>query len=277
MNGSASSALQLNGNSTINITAPQCTLQVNSNSMQAVGLNGNTSISSQDNCFVGGTVKVGNATVSPAPDARCVPVSDPFAKYVKPTVGACDYTDFSESGQQTLTLQPGVYCGGMRFTGQVTVTFAPGLYVIKDGVLEAQGGTSFTGNGVTFFMTGQGAGAQLAGQANWHLVAPSSGPFPGFVFFLDPSGPSGLAATASSLAGSSEMYFEGVIYFPKQQLTLTGGAEGYTPSPYTGYVADTITINGNGTLVINNDPSQTTVPIPGGLQVTWNGQPRLVQ
>jgi len=158
-----------------------------------------------------------------------------------------------------------------------SVTFAPGLYVIKDGVVNESGGTSFTGNGVSFFLTGLGAGVQMSGQANWHLTAPTSGPLAGFVFFLDPSGPSGLAASASSLSGSAEMFFEGVIYFPKQQLTLTGGAEAQTPSPYTGYVADTIRINGNGRLVINSDPSQTTVPVPGALQVTWNGQPRLVQ
>jgi hypothetical protein len=242
-----------------------------------VSLNGNTTITSGDNCFVGSYVKVGNATLTPPPDARCSPVPDPFARYEKPTVGSCDYTNFSASGHSIVTLQPGVYCGGMQFSGQVAVTFLPGLYVIKDGVLSAQGGSSFTGLGVSFFMTGQGAGAQISGQANWHLVAPASGPFPGFVFFLDPSGPSGLAATASSLSGTAEMFFEGVAYFPRQQLTLSGGSQVQTPSPYTAYIADTITINGNGTLVINSDPLQTTVPIPGALKVTWNGQPYLVK
>jgi Flp pilus assembly protein TadG len=277
LNRTAASAVQLNGNATIDIRAPQCTLQVNSSSSQAVSLNGNATITSGENCFVGSYVKVGNATITPAPDKSCTPVPDPFAKYARPTVGSCDFTNFAASGQKTITLQPGVYCGGMQFSGQVDVTFAPGLYVIKDGALRAQGGSSFTGDGVSFFMTGQGAGAQLSGQANWHLVAPSSGPFPGFVFFLDPSGPSGLAATASSLAGSAEMFFEGVAYFPQQQLTLSGGAQVQTPSPYTSYIADTITINGNGTLVINSDPTQTTVPIPSALKVTWNGQPYLVK
>ena len=46
-----------------------------------------------------------------------------------------------------MTLQPGVYCGGMSFSGPVNVTFAPGLYMIKDGVITETGGT-FTGNGV---------------------------------------------------------------------------------------------------------------------------------
>src|SRR5436189_203170 len=116
------SALELNGNASINITAPQCTLQVNSHNSQAVSLNGNTSISSRDNCFVGGVSKVGNATLTPTPDPKCKPVADPFKNYSKPTVGACDHTNYSASGNQTVTLQPGVYCGGMSFSGQVSAT-----------------------------------------------------------------------------------------------------------------------------------------------------------
>jgi Flp pilus assembly protein TadG len=277
LNMNASPSLTLNGNASINLTASQCTLQVNSNSSQAVSLNGNTSIASRDNCFVGGVTKVGNATLSPAPDKMCKPMPDPFVSYSKPTVGACDHDNYSASGNQSITLQPGVYCGGMSFSGQVSVTFAPGLYVIKDGVLNESGGTSFTGNGVSFFLTGQGASVQMSGQADWHLTAPTSGPLASFVFFLDPSGPSGLAATSSSLAGQAELYFEGVVYFPKQLLTITGNSEVQATAPYSAFIADTITINGNGQLVLNSDPNATPVPIPSALQVTWNGQPRLVQ
>ncbi len=86
-----------------------------------------------------------------------------------------------------------------------------------------------------------------------------------------------MAGDSSKLAGTAEMYFEGVVYFPQQQLTLTGGSQAYTPSPYTAFIADTIVIGGNGTLVINSDPTQTSVPVPSNLLVTWNGQPRLVE
>ena len=277
LNSNAQPAVRLTGNASITINAPQCILQVNSNSAGAVFLNGNTSINSARNCFVGSATKVGNATLSPAPDFMCKPVPDPFADFAKPSVGPCDHVNFSASGNQTITLQPGVYCGGMQFSGQVTVTFAPGLFIIKDGVLQATGGTSYTGNGVTFFLTGAGAGVQLSGQANWHLVASSSGPLAGFVFFLDPQGPTGLAVTSSELSGTAEMYFEGLIYLPRQPVALTGNSELYTPSPYTGFIVDTLDINGNGALIINNDLTKTSVPVPVPLQVASGGQPRLVQ
>jgi len=276
LNPSAPAALQLTGNASITINAPKCVIQVNSSSYDAVDLNGNTTIKAVENCFVGATRTVGNSSVAPAPDQTCTPIPDPFSSYPRPTVGGCDYTNYKLSGNKSATLQPGVYCGGMDFSGPVSVTFAPGLYVIKDGTISESGG-SFTGNGVTFFLTGQGASMQLSGQADWHIVAPANGPLPGFAIFLDPHGPSGLAGTASSLTGQSELYFEGIVYLPQQQVTVTGNAMAYAPSPYTSYIGDTLRFVGNGELVINNDTSLTQLPIPTALMVQTGGRMALMK
>ena len=276
LNLTANPAVQVTGNGSITITAPNCVMQVNSNASYAVDLTGNASINTTDNCFVGGVRAVGNSSVSPPPLPVCKTVPDPFAKYPKPTVGACNFTNYSLSGNTTVTLQPGVYCGGMNFSGSPNVTFAPGLYIIKDGVITESGG-SFTGNGVTFFLTGNGAGIDMSGKANWHLVAASNGPFPGFVIFLDPSGPTGPAATSTQLSGQSELYFEGVVYLPKQLVKITGTAESFAPSPWTSFITDTIQISGNGQFVIHNDTSLTSVPIPVGLQMRSGGRLWLTQ
>ena len=76
-------------------------------------MTGNAYIRSVENCFVGSLHKVGNASITPAPDASCKPLPDPFAAYPRPAVGSCDYNNFSVSGNKTMTIQPGVYCGGM--------------------------------------------------------------------------------------------------------------------------------------------------------------------
>jgi hypothetical protein len=276
LNSTAQAALQLTGNASITINAPKCVVQVNSSSARAVDMNGNTRISSVENCFVGGVSTVGNSTLSPQPDAKCNPIPDPFAKYDRPYVGACTYTNYQLSGNQTVTLQPGVYCGGMNFSGHVNVTFAPGLYVIKDGVISESGGT-FTGNGVSFFLTGYNTSLQLSGQADWHLVAAAGGPLPGFAIFLDPDGPSGLAGSTSSLSGQSELYFEGIVYLPKQEVTVSGTASVVAPSPYTSYIGDTLRFVGNGDLVINNDTSMTALPLPTALYVQTGGKQILTQ
>jgi Flp pilus assembly protein TadG len=276
LNPTAQAALQLTGNASITINAPKCVIQVNSKDFDAVDMTGNAYIKSVENCFVGRLRTVGNATITPQPDPICQPIPDPFAAYSRPPIGGCDYTDFKVSGNKTLTLQPGVYCGGMNFSGPVNITFAAGLYVIKDGAITESGG-NFTGSGVSMFLTGQGASVQLSGQANWHIVAPTGGYLPGFVIFLDPSGPSGLAADFSSLSGQSELYFEGIIYLPRQQVTVSGGALAFAPSPYTSYIGDTLRFVGNGELVINNDTSLTKLPIPTALMVQTNGTLALSQ
>jgi Flp pilus assembly protein TadG len=276
LNSSAPAALKLTGNTSITIKAPKCVLQDNSSDGDSVDMTGNASISSTENCFAGGIETSENSTISPLPDAACTAIPDPFANYPRPAVGPCDYANFSLSGDQTVTLQPGVYCGGMNFSGPVNVTFAPGLYVVKDGIITESGG-SFTGNGVTFFLTGQGASVQLSGQANWHLVAPTSGPLAGFAIFLDPNGPTGVAGDFSTLSGQAELYFEGIIYLPKQRVTVTGTAVAFAPSPYTSYIGDTLNFVGNGELVINNDTTMTSVPIPTALYVQTGGQLALTQ
>ena len=63
----------------------------------------------------------------------------------------------------------------------------------------------------------------------------------------------------------------------QQHVTLTGGSQTFTPSPYTAYIMDTLDINGDGTFVINNDLTKTAVKIPSSLQFTMNGRARLVQ
>ncbi len=272
LNSNARGALQLTGNASIKITAPKCVVQVNSNDTQAVQTTGNATINSVENCFVGGISTVGNSSITPAPDATCKAIPDPFAAYSKPAVGSCTYTNYQLSGNQTVTLQPGVYCGGMNFSGHVNVTFAPGVYIIKNGTISESGG-SFTGSGVAFFLTGLGASIQLSGQADWHIVAPTSGPLAGFAIYLEPNGPTGLAATTSALSGQSELYFEGIVYLPKQEVTVSGNASVVAPSPYTSYIGDTLKFVGNGDLVINNDTSLTALPLPQAVKVQTGGRP----
>jgi Flp pilus assembly protein TadG len=275
LNTSAQAALQLTGNASITITAPKCVVQVNSNNADAVDMSGNAWIKSVENCFVGKLRTTGNASVSPAPDPSCKSVPDPFSHYPRPAVGQCNYTNLSVSGK-TMTLQPGVYCGGMNFSGSSNITFAPGLYIVKDGAITESGG-SFTGAGVSFFLTGKGASIQLSGNANWHIVAPTNGPLPGFAIFLDPNGPTGLAGKASTLSGNTELYFEGIIYLPQQQVSVTGNGEAFAPSPYTSYIGDTLSFTGNGELIINNDTKLTAVPVPTALMVQTGGQVALSQ
>jgi len=281
LNLTAAQSMKIAGNGDITITAPSCVMQVNSNDSDAVNLSGNAQVSTTDNCFVGGLRTVDHSSLSPPPDAVCKTLPDPFANYLKPSVPPCSYGGTSGLPSYTYSdadppLPGKTYCGGMKFSGNVNVTFPAGTYFVKDGPIKESGGT-FRGDGVTFFLTGDKAAVEMSGQANWHLVAPVSGPMAGFAIFLDPNGPSGAPAESSQLSGQSELYFEGVVYLPKQLVTVTGTAEAFAPSPWTAFIADTFQITGNGSIVIHNDISLTPVPIPTGLKMRTGGRLWLTQ
>ena len=52
-----------------------------------------------------------------------------------PVAGACDYQDVKVV-KTTAVLKPEVYCGGILIDNKAMVTFEPGQYIIKDGVLR---------------------------------------------------------------------------------------------------------------------------------------------
>ena len=86
---------------------------------------------------------VGNALTN------CPVVEDPLIARPKPTVGGCTYSNREVNGIAT-TLSPGVYCGGLSIRAGSEVTFAPDIYIIKDGVLNVEPGTTVYGREVGF-------------------------------------------------------------------------------------------------------------------------------
>ena len=252
-------ALEGSGGSSFNANA--CTVQVNSSSSKAVNLSGGGSITSSKNCIVGG-VDQGYSNITPAPEASCDAIPDPFAALPKPTVGSCNYNNFSANTPQTLS--PGVYCGGLTLQN-VAFTLDPGLYIVKDGTFTLTGGAQITGDGVTFFLTGTNAGVVWSGGGSYHLSAMKTGELAGFVVYLDPNA---LAASKSVISGGGATYYEGVMYFPNQKLEISGTGSVTTPSPFTAFVANNILFSGGSTLTIGIDKTKTDIPIPTGL---YNG------
>lgn len=240
------------------IVATGCTVQINSAAAKAVSMSGSSYINSGANCFVGTLANSSSGAVTPAPTKPCASVVDPFASLPRAVVGACDYVNYKVSST-TATLQPGVYCGGLTIASSVA-NFNPGTYIIKDGLLTGSGGSSFYGTGVSFYLTGTGAGATISGGGNIHLVASSTGPAAGFVFFLDSAAP----AAKSVLSGTSELYYEGFLYFPNQKLELSGGSVTFNPSPFTVYIADNFLLSGASAIRIKADQKATSVKMPTG-------------
>jgi hypothetical protein len=261
--------LNLNGNAVVD--ARNCGVHVNSESDDAVDLNGNgTEINSASNCFVGG-IQSGGARIFPPPEESCYILPDPFEDHDIPSYNEnCTYSDVKVNANKTVTLLPGVYCGGISIGSGAKVTFSSGLYVIKDGEFKTTGDATLTGNGVGFFFTGTGVALNFSGSTTFQLVAmntvqaQSAGApeLAGFIVFFDPLAD---MSQTSSFSGNSNTYFEGVLYFGRRDITINGEGEINTGSPFASVVANTITLNGNGLIYLQVKEGYNDLPIPDEL------------
>jgi hypothetical protein len=168
--------------------------------------------------------------------------SDPLASLPAPTFSGCNKTNYSFGGGTT-TLNPGVYCGGIKITGTSTVTFSAGTYILNGGGISISGGnTNVTGNGVFFYNTSSGYSygpVLLEGGTSTTLTAQTSGTYQGILFFNDRN----ITSSAQNvISGGSTGNLSGSIYMPTGQLTLSGGS---TSGPLTlALIVDSFTVSG---------------------------------
>jgi Flp pilus assembly protein TadG len=236
-----SNTLQMNGSSLV----LQCGIMDNSNSSQAIQLNGATLTAPIIN--VRGGYQQNGGTVSHI-NTNVPAMADPLASTPKPTVGGCTYPlTYSVNGGNT-TLNPGTYCGGISLNSG-NITLNPGVYILT-GPLSINSG-SFSGSGVTIYFTGNGQ-AQFNGSNSINLVAPTSGTYAGILFFQDPAD-----TRTAALNGDSTSVFQGALYFPGATLQLNGS----NIAAYT--IIDAGSLQMNGSYAVNDDYSS----LPGGSPV----------
>jgi hypothetical protein len=199
---------------------------------------------------VAGNYVNNGATISPTPKTGVAPLPDPLSWVPQPTVGKCDYNNFTNNGGK-FTLNPGVYCGGIYINGPATITYNPGLYILKGGGMYLNGDATLIGNGVTFYNTtdtGTSSGnigqIYLNGNDIIKLSAPTSDVLgkglSGILFFQNRTVKSAPDAYINGNFGST---ITGALYFPNSKLYYNGN--GTQNAPYTIIVADTIYFNGD--------------------------------
>jgi lipoprotein-anchoring transpeptidase ErfK/SrfK len=97
-----------------------------------------------------------------------------------PAYSGCDQTNFS--AKKKVTIDPGVYCGGMQFNANADVTFNPGVYVVDGGNFTVNGGGNLQGSGVTIVFTSSTMSdwptATINGGATINLTRPRPAPWP---------------------------------------------------------------------------------------------------
>jgi Flp pilus assembly protein TadG len=238
----------------VGIDLKACSVYDNSNSGSAVSVGGTASLDALSVNVVGGVYGSANITTTDGINTGQTPAQDPYANVNPPSPSSsCSQTNYSTHG--TVTLDPGVYCGGINLGAGANVTLNPGTYYLTNqgnnnlGDLVMDGQSSLSGTGVTIVFTSKGSNygsAKISGGATVNLSAPTSGPLSGIVFFGDRNEPTG---TVFKITGGTSQTFTGAIYLPKAALQYAGGANNF--SGCTQVIADTITFVGSSNLAIN--------------------------
>lgn len=149
-----------------------------------------------------------------------------------------------------LTLQPGVYYGGLTVGGNSEITLAPGLYAFVDGDLWVPRDTVIQGEGVTLLFVGDNPGSlSFSGeQSRLELSAPTEGPLAGVVF-------GSTSRKTAAIFWKGHATLDGLVYAPLSRLEVVTGGN----LTCDALVVDTLKVSLNSSLTVTGEP---TVPLP---------------
>jgi Putative Flp pilus-assembly TadE/G-like len=262
--------VNINGNATL--YAPTCGIVDNGNyntqgnSLQVTagsfGVSGSANVSGQ-----GGHVDCTNGS-SACPTYGAPAAGDPLSTLTPPCSPCTGGTAISINGNggftgtgvtyanNVYTVSPGTYSSiSISGTGGGnSVVFSAGTYVINGaGGLTIPGNATISGSGVTFYFTGS-ATIGMTGTPTINLTAPSTGTYAGMLMWQDPADTN---TTGPSLGGNSGSQFNGILYFPKDQLTFFGNNTSLSVGVV---VADSLSLSGHPNVTFNG-----AAGVPGGL------------
>jgi hypothetical protein len=268
LNDKSKRALQLD--KLARVTAPDCFVQSNSTNSEGLSARTLSLLVSSTACTSGG-YEGDLALFLPAPEVDCPVLDDPLDMREAPAVGGCDFDGLEIDDTQSIA--PGHYCGGLIITGDAEVTAEPGIYIISGGPLQVQNKASLIGEDVAFYFADDEATFHFKNEAVVELSGPTEGPLAGILFYENHAAPWGRQFKITS---DSVRKLIGTIYLPRGAFRASAVDEGILPLPtdplkiigdastYTIIVANKIELDGVN-LVINADYAASDVPVPPGL------------
>lgn len=203
--------------------------------------------------------------------------------------GGCDGTNGCSYGNGTYTVIPGSYCSiTIKGAPSDTVVFQSGVYVFGGSGcagLQIPGNSTITGTGVTFYFSGSST-INVTGTPTMELTAPggtgatsippAGGPYPGLLMWQDARDTSTAKPNGPQLGGNDGSYYDGILYFPSDELTFYGNATSCTGTDCkTGYgLAYVVT----GSIALSGTPQVNiygAASLPTGVHT--NAVPTLVE
>jgi hypothetical protein len=176
----------------------------------------------------------------PTPDPLAyLPAPDPTTMVIQ-SDRATNY-----AGTQTVSIQPGVYTGGIHVSGQVTLNMAPGIYYMDGGGFSFTGQGNLNATGVMIYTAPQSNSdnININGLGTINFSPPTTGLYRGITLWQQRSSTNTISLNGN---GTSTMY--GTFYAQHGTLSVTGnGASDVIGSQYISY--DLVT-GGNGNYLV---------------------------
>lgn len=265
--GNGSGAFQLSGSAGAGVFAPHMYMR---GTCQAAGGSVTTPVTE-------GAPEIGDplaSLVGPRqelyPAGQC-PNNAGVYQVMNPTWAGCSIN------RNTVTLTPGVYWGGWKFTGNSTVVrLQPGIYIIAGGGIGQAGQASIdtVGDGagnparVLIFSTDNtmdpncAAGVarceqgdvSLSGQGSVKLWGLDSGPWRGLLLWQDGDGSN--PAAPISITGNGALDLAGTIYAPGADVKITGNGDAIGTRLAVQIISWTWNVGGTGEVFMPYDPNQ---------------------
>lgn len=204
-------------NSGAKIVAKGCEMHVHSQQNPAFIMNAGSTLDLAKLCVKGTNYIKNGGTISKL-ETNCAAAADPYkGKLVEPTVPPGCETSGAKDGSSH-TLNPGVHCN-VNFNGNPTVTFKPGLHIIKAS-MNVNANSTVIAEGVTFYFPDTDSKIQANGGLTLTATAPTSGTYKGILMFEKTSDPANNANKRQYVFnGSKGERLEGIIYLPNRDVT----------------------------------------------------------
>lgn len=208
-------AVFLQGNANLRIT--NGAILINSRANDALYVQGSASVTAQQIAIVGSYRTQGNASVTPTPLTGQAPTPDPLASLPPPSAnGLPVFPGRTIGGNDSVTLQPGIYTGQIKVEGNATVTLQPGIYIFRGGLLVS-GNSILRGSEVLLY--NENGQIEVQGNGVFLLSPPISGTYEGITIFQSRTNPQPLW-----FSGNGKVRILGTIYAPRALVHFEGNA-----------------------------------------------------
>lgn len=245
------------------IRAPGCLVQSNSG-ISVVNL-------ARIEAGVVQAVKSATGMITPSASVGALPIQDPFQglNLTPPTGCSTTAESIQYSGNETVSLPPGVHCEQISINGNATMILEPGEHYFK-GEMEFNGRATLKGDDVVLIFDTNRA-FSFGQNSTVNLTARKTGPLAGFLIATGRNN-----TKRFTISSNRVRELLGTIYIPGSELYISAAGNVAQDSAWSVIVAKSITLDKNPMLVINKNYVGSGVPVPEGVGPS-SGAPRLAR